>query len=323
MGWLTGWLYRKPITLTGGSDGAQTDFQLKLSIAYATDHMQSDFDDLRFTKEDGETLIDTWLEDKTDGTSADIWVEFPTTPANGDTQTYYMYYGKSDAVSDWDIGETFLLGDEFSTYDTNKWQQAGNTTQPGVTADGYLDVQCDNQYFDGYASIDNFSLYGHAFTTYAKWYDTYGSEYGDGSGVHLSPDAPSTSSTYNPSRKLALIFRLKSDDSDAYRYYVEGSGTETGTSDMTNFHKLELRVDSSGNYEIIADGSTLASGSLSSDANVYVNHITNYLDVYHDYTFIRKYTANPPTYEFGSEQSESGGLSMAIVMHHLKQQRIS
>ena len=91
VGWLSGYSHRKKITLTGGSDGAQTDYQIKLAVTYDAD-MQADFDDLRFTQADGITLLDAWLESKTDSTSAVVWVKFPTTPANGEEQTYYMYY---------------------------------------------------------------------------------------------------------------------------------------------------------------------------------------------------------------------------------------
>ena len=107
MAWLSGWDYRKPLVITGGASGAQTDFQLDIAIAHAAAKMQADFDDIRFTNANGTTLVDAWLEAKVDSTSADTWVEFPTTPANTVEQTYYMYYGKSDAVSDWDGDATF------------------------------------------------------------------------------------------------------------------------------------------------------------------------------------------------------------------------
>ena len=72
---------RKKIIITGGASEAQTNYQLKLIITYMA-AMQSDFDNLRFTKKDGITLIDAWLENKVNNTAADIWVEFPTTPIN-------------------------------------------------------------------------------------------------------------------------------------------------------------------------------------------------------------------------------------------------
>ena len=106
MAWLSGWTKRKEITLTGGASGAQVDFQLDLAVSYAA-AMQGDFDDLRFTQSDGTTLVDAWCEVKVDDTSATVWVEFPTTPANTVEQTYYMYYGKADAVGDWNGYKVF------------------------------------------------------------------------------------------------------------------------------------------------------------------------------------------------------------------------
>lgn len=85
--WNTSWTKRKEITLTGGASGARTDYQLNLSVMYDTD-MQADFADLRFTNDTYQ--IDAWLESKTDSTSAAVWVEFPTIPASGVNQTYYV-----------------------------------------------------------------------------------------------------------------------------------------------------------------------------------------------------------------------------------------
>jgi hypothetical protein len=67
---LSGWSYRKKITINGTTDGAQTNYQMKLIIHRAsgtdsggdvylgTNGCQSDYDDIRFTKYDGTTLLD-------------------------------------------------------------------------------------------------------------------------------------------------------------------------------------------------------------------------------------------------------------------------
>lgn len=124
MAWLSGYSKRKELVLTGGASGAQTDFQLKLAVAYAA-AMQGDFDDLRFTQSNGTTLIDAWLETKTDDTSATVWAEFPTTPANTVEQDYYMYYGNGAAASDWDGAATFP--DFFEDFDSvADWDYSSN-----------------------------------------------------------------------------------------------------------------------------------------------------------------------------------------------------
>lgn len=105
------WLHRKPLTLTGGPSGGQSDFQLAISVSYAA-AMQGDFDDIRFTQADGTTQVDVWAEVIVIATSAIVLVEFPTTPANTVEQDYYMYYGNSGAASDWDGSGTFAFFDD-------------------------------------------------------------------------------------------------------------------------------------------------------------------------------------------------------------------
>ena len=46
--------------------------------------MQPDFDDLRFTDNDGVTLLNYWIESKIDGVSATVWVKVPSIPASAD-----------------------------------------------------------------------------------------------------------------------------------------------------------------------------------------------------------------------------------------------
>src|SRR3972149_7141403 len=70
MAWLTGWTYRKSITLSRAS-GAVTDYQMRLLIGGnadagadvdCNDHCLSNFGDVRFTKADGEITLDYFLK---------------------------------------------------------------------------------------------------------------------------------------------------------------------------------------------------------------------------------------------------------------------
>jgi len=92
--------------LTGGASGAQTDYQVKLTVTYDSD-MKSDFSDLRFTNGAEDTLLDAWMESYTASTSAIVWVETDT-PANTVEADIYMYYGNSGASSSWSGANTFL-----------------------------------------------------------------------------------------------------------------------------------------------------------------------------------------------------------------------
>ena len=123
MGWLSGYAYRKEITITGTPDGAQTNYQMLLNIikgagsdggnsVYLGNHALDWPEDIRFTKSDGETLLDFWREesDATDGT---WWIEFDSISASPNTATFYIYYGKA---SDSDVSNgdnTFIQFDNF------------------------------------------------------------------------------------------------------------------------------------------------------------------------------------------------------------------
>ncbi len=156
--WIEGYQYRQPITLTGGTSGAQSDDQMNFTVAYDSD-MQPDFDDLRFTKLDGDTLLDAWLESKTNGVSANVIVETDT-PADAVEANIYMYYGNASAGSNWDIGNTYLLGDDFGDgdYTTNppwtvfsgSWTAASYQLTPDESTSAHRIIRSEFSTSDSY-----------------------------------------------------------------------------------------------------------------------------------------------------------------------------
>jgi len=103
--WNSTWSNRKKITLTGNISGSQTDYQLLLNVTYEPE-MNPDFSDVRFCNDTDQ--LSTWLESKVNESYALIWVKFPHTPANGETENYWMYYGNSEAEENWNINNTFI-----------------------------------------------------------------------------------------------------------------------------------------------------------------------------------------------------------------------
>jgi len=79
---------------------------------YLDEKCRTDFGDVRFTNNDGTTLLDYWMESKSDSDNAVFWVEvaddLSTNPA-----TIYIYYGKSDEVTTSNGGNTFIFFDDF------------------------------------------------------------------------------------------------------------------------------------------------------------------------------------------------------------------
>ena len=112
MGWLTGWQYRRPVTIDNTNNSNDlTDYQV-LVVADTQSliqqgKMQADGDDIRFTDSDGTTLLPYWLEGPINDANTKIWVKVPSIPAQG-TKVIYFYYGNPSASSESSIADTFI-----------------------------------------------------------------------------------------------------------------------------------------------------------------------------------------------------------------------
>jgi len=267
--WNGSYDYRKEITLTGGASGAQTDYQLLLNITYDAD-IQTDFDDLRFSNDTHQ--IDAWLEDKVNSNYANIWVEFPTTPANGINQTYYMYYGNNDISNDWNGTNTFLQ-------------------YHGATSNAFLDA----------ATV---------------------------SPTNVIYEAKVKTLT-TPSIIWGLSNTVDNTDDDMYIYSADGGlryiithneGTHTLLSEPSAFtndiwYKLKITYDGSTIYGYV-DGNEIDSGGIATNLpnenlGLHMRHITGSGE--QEWSFARKYAANPPTYFFGDEETEAITITATIT----------
>jgi parallel beta-helix repeat protein len=127
----TGWNYRKSHTITGAT-GAGQNYQIPIYVhygsgndsgsdVYLSSQCKSDFSDIRFTGSDGTTLLDYWIETKTDMDTAKVWVEVKEDL--GSNRTIYLYYGNNDAASESNGANTFPFFDDFDggSIDSAKW----------------------------------------------------------------------------------------------------------------------------------------------------------------------------------------------------------
>jgi len=124
LAWPNGWTYRKKITIQGQS-GAGTNYQVLLKVGESSGASGCDFHveghssnfpsdtnqsgDLRFTKSDGTTLLNFWIE-KVEGTSpnrvAYCWVKITDNLDNN--VNIYCYYGNSNAGNVSSVTNTFI-----------------------------------------------------------------------------------------------------------------------------------------------------------------------------------------------------------------------
>jgi len=141
MGWLTGWTYRKSHVINYAT-GAGTLYQKQITVHYGSgtdgdddvylnSHSRTDFGDVRFTDDDGVTLLDYWMESKVDSNNAVFWVEVAD-DLSTTNQTIYVYYGKSDATSTSNFANTFIDHDDFE--DGTDGQPPAGWTTGGITA---------------------------------------------------------------------------------------------------------------------------------------------------------------------------------------------
>ena len=105
--WLTGWSYRKSHVINPAS-GAGTNYPIRITVHYGsgTDsdvHVylngkcRTDFGDIRFTRSDGTTLLDYWMESKVDSDNAVFWVEVADDLSTNPV-AIYLYYGNPSAT---------------------------------------------------------------------------------------------------------------------------------------------------------------------------------------------------------------------------------
>ena len=126
--WLSGWNRRKLMTVTGSTSGAQTDYQIKLTVHKATGadtstdiyfgaNVKDDFSDLRFTSSDGSTVLNYWIESVTGSAPyiATVWIKIPSIPISPCTTTIYTYYDNPSAVSVSNGTNTFPLYTDLKT----------------------------------------------------------------------------------------------------------------------------------------------------------------------------------------------------------------
>ena len=150
--WLTGWSYRKSHVINYAS-GAGTNYQIKVTAHYGSgtdsggdvylnSHCRTDFGDVRFTDDDGTTLLDYWMESKTNSDNAVFWVEVADDLSTVNA-TIYIYYGKSDATTTSNGETTFPFFDDMDNYNIGDSLNSSKWTTEGLDETNTVTIQAD------------------------------------------------------------------------------------------------------------------------------------------------------------------------------------
>lgn len=310
MGWLSGWTNRKKITISGSTAGAQTDYQILFEVhygygedsgndIYCEELCRVDFGDIRFTKSDGETLIDYWIEEKENENYCKVWVEVPSIPASPDTVDIYIYFGNDSATSLSDGDDTFLFFDDFNdnSLDSSKWSTAGGGTWTeqnnrmefsGVAGDGYgflvssFDTNDDQHILIQVRQYWDTGLYGEGgiawhYQDTNNWYGSSPTTYTDPNRFRIWKYVGGSYSSLTYTE-----FTYSQDEWYTHKLILSGSSSYTA------------QFQDSVNLEITASDTSFSSGKFT--LQVYVSGSeTGTLKIYYDNVLIRKYVDPEPS----------------------------
>lgn len=306
MAWLTGYSYRKKVTITG-QGGAGTDYQVKLDIGDSAGgdfHLEGNCvsfpDDIRFTDNDETTELKYWIKD-TAADPIEVWVK--VTDDLGSNVDIYVYYGKAADTTTSNGFDTFIVFDDFADgdYTTNKeWTVASGTWS---AADFYLKKTADDgswQYIytgqPGANACFNFTFKLKDTATYQRHNVFFMS----------NNTAPHGDDDY--------MFNIIA-DADWLQFYktVNGSPSQLGdtkswTAD-TDPHDVKITRTSAGVFKVYLDEVEITEfavtdTNLTSSTYLVVRSRDLHMEI--DNLFVRKWQATEPAYSSaGGEETPS------------------
>jgi predicted GH43/DUF377 family glycosyl hydrolase len=150
--WLSDYVYRKLGAVNATTAGTQTLYQLELVVGESSgaagcgvsceNHCFNFPNDIRFTKEDGITKHDYWIDiDSLEGTTPNrkvsVWIEVASIPTSGSVD-FYMYYSKNGGSGESNGITTFMFFDDFD-FDQPPFIKHGSNPLLGIGSPGEFD----------------------------------------------------------------------------------------------------------------------------------------------------------------------------------------
>jgi len=314
---LSGWSGYYFVEIDNSKPGstALTDYQIKIVIDSSHtdfwDKVQPDAKDVRFTEEDGETLLPYWIEKwDYDNKNATIWVKVPNIPVG--IKYIYMWYGNSSATGNgwhtnpnnpstgWYAGDgdnTFIFFDDFEGVNINseKWRERFYGWAEVGVGNGKLRVLILLRHFS-FAGIESKQAIDEIDIVWETRYEIPSAHYGD-ARIRLRLEDVNLHGDYG-------IF-----GSNSCEYFWKGNtgvkptldkwmkSIQTLYSNGSKFKWETFKED--GTPELTSD---IANSSVTSGSNkkIYLRcgDDTMYGDydgkMYVDYVFVRKYASKEP-----------------------------
>jgi hypothetical protein len=295
--WNSSWNYKRQINITETSGSTLNNYSTLIYVPYDSD-MQADFDDLRFTNDAEDTELNYWIENKSDGNYAYVWVKIPTLTASSIT-SIYMYYGNiSPVITTSSFNNAFVFADDFESSLNANWLQKRGTWS---TTGGYLTKSTTTDDIIVWnASLLNLSNY----TVTVNMDNSAGAGW-EGVAIRTNNNADYYSIQKHVDNKVISIEKwLNNAFSSAL---VEGTSTTTENINITaKAVGTNISFYENGVYKISTTDGALSSGSVG---------IVNYQTIKGKFYWIKvqPYTSVEPTYTIGAEQQSAGIINIEFV----------
>lgn len=333
--WLTGYTYRKSHLITAGVN-CGSNYQIEITTHYGSgsdsgndvylnSHTYSNFSDVAFTDNDGDTELYFDLRTLSDGSYADFVVV--VADSLDSNATIYVYYGNTDDITDdSDKDNTYLIW--FNHANLSAWDNDGDYTWTVSGSNPYYIVSPIagiNDYTHIRKSID--SCYGYRTEIEVQpqvgIYGNYYRMFQIGFGLQELTSSDDLGSNIDD---LLSIDFYRSDT--AYQSYwarknVGGSQTD---SDLYienwgsgSYNSYDLRI-SSGSYATYRSGTPKNIGDFSNTTTITPYYF--YLHVrrtqeYFRYLFITKWSEDSPTHStWGTEENELTSMSVTFALNN-------
>ena len=310
--WNLSWNYKIPVNVTETSGSTLSNYSTLIYVNYTKDtssHANSDFSDIRFTDSSDTTELGYYIWNKSDSNYAYIYVKVPTLTASSIT-TIHMYYGNSEASSNSNGRNTFLLWDDCtedgSTFNTTLWSNTEGS--PASSVSGGVCIINPSGQSGNYKSNINFG-----FSTSVFAYANYSSS-GTGSGGLFGFGGYVEPTGFNLTGIVSNNFGI----THGLVNRVSASQTAVNFPDTTrNIYLLYNvnRINSSfGNF----NNNQSSSNNLNSSGNLPTGNIPiiigseGYIFSYKR-IYVKTFSYSEPTYLFGVEEEIAGSITIDYV----------
>jgi hypothetical protein len=316
LGWLSGWQYRKSHVVNAAS-GAGTNYQVKIiahygsgtdsgADVYLNSHCRTDFGDVRFTDDDGETLLDYWMESKVDSDYAIFWVEVADDLSSANA-TIYIYYGKSDASTTSNGANTFLFFDDFLS--SEGWSKLYGNGSFSVS-DGILIL-------DSNASTGTDTFVGKSYSPPSNFKFITRFKPNSGTDSYMNTRFGVETNTAHPPNVSTEYWHKQTNKEQAH---IETSaGVNLGTTALTLgtwYRWVYTFVSSTKTFKLWINDSYIGSGAPTGTVGTFT-HVG--FEIYKsnssiDYLAIAKYVDPEPSHGSWGSEEQAGGVTYEIYV---------